>query len=168
MTVGRFGELVPTGGFSRMGRQLDKMQMSGWRSHDGIAVVSGCHTAPLPGTDGTLGPQWKVSVSRLDRLDRRGTTGERATDDDLRRVIDAFAMPAWDEDNHHPGVARHLWCPHDETARLACECHLSETTIVDVDGYRWTNDESKPCRGCEYEQLVGTPCPLHGTPARQP
>jgi hypothetical protein len=68
-------------------------------------------------------------------------------------VIDAFAMPAFDEDNHHPGVARHLWCPVDPAYRSACECKVSEVVVVDG-AYEWTT-EADHCRGCDYERSHG-------------
>lgn len=160
--LGRFGELVPISGFSRAsnGMQGRVVGVSVWVSHDGLLITSGCHSAPLPGTDGTIGPQWLVAVSRRGR----GRENRRASDDDVRRVVTAFAMPAFDEDNHHPGIARHLWCPHDAAAQRACECKISETLIVEPDGYQWTNDDSQPCRGCEYEKLLGMPCTIHSQP----
>lgn len=71
-------------------------------------------------------------------------------------------MPAFDEDNHHPGIARHLWCPVDSAFRHVCECKVSEVVIVDGD-YEWTT-EADTCRGCEYERLTRMPCPLHAAP----
>lgn len=69
-------------------------------------------------------------------------------------------MPAHDEDNHHPGVARHLFCPVEEQYRNACECKLTETLVVEPDGYEWSNDEAD-CRGCFLQRLNGLPCPIH-------
>lgn len=162
MRLGMLGELIPVKGFSRAGRgKLPASSVSGWVTHDGILAVSGCHIAPLPGTDGVPGKQWLVSVSRP--APGVMTPPTHASDDDLRRVVECFAMPAFDEDNHHPGIARHLWCPQDETARLACECKISETLIVEDDGYTWTNDEDAPCRGCIYAIQFGSTCPIHRT-----
>lgn len=158
--IGRFGELLPQRGFSRYAGSLSARRMSGWRTHDGIMAISGCHLAPLPGTQDVIGPQWLVTVSLLDRP-YGSPDGHRATQEQVRRVVEAFCMPAFDEDNHHPGVARHLWCPIDETARLACECKTSEQTVLEPDGYRWTTDVLQPCRGCYYEGLFGLSCPIH-------
>jgi hypothetical protein len=128
--------------------------MSAWRSNDGVlTVTSGCHVTELPGGAGRVGPSWLVAVSTA--------AGRRATADEVRHVVATFAMPAWDEDNHHPGVARHLWCPHDEAARLACECKVNERLITESDGYQWTTDDTKGCRGCQYQALTGRLCPVH-------
>lgn len=103
----------------------------------------------------------RCRVSLLERTMR--DLRERPSDEHVRRVVDGFSMPAFDEDNHHPGVARHLWCPWDEAARLAGECKVTETAIVDRDGYAWTTDTDGPCRGCLYEVQFGAeyPCPIH-------
>lgn len=138
-----------------------------WLSADGLIAISDLTEALLPGADGAAGPTWHVSVSR------RGVAstiigGSRPSDDDLRRVIDAFEMPGFDEDNHFPGVARHLFCPVDERYRGACECKLTETLITEADGYVWSNDETAGCRGCHYKAVAtlagdpAPPCPLHG------
>lgn len=151
MRIGRHGELVPVSGFSRW--KGARISGSTWRSHDGLFVMSACENSVLPGTHPEeYGPQWHISVSRAPA---------RSTTDDVRRVVEGFAMPAFDEDNHHPGIARHLWCPVDERYRTACECKLTEQLIVEPDGYEWTNDTTAPCRGCEFERLTGHPCTLH-------
>jgi hypothetical protein len=156
--LGSDGALVPTRGFSRRAGALPGQ--TAWVSHDGLLVVSSREMAHLPGSGEPplIGPQWLVSVSR-----RSGGVDARCrvTDDDVRRVVDAFAMPAFDEDNHHPGVARHLWCPIDPAYQQACECKLTELT-VDDDGYIWTT-EADACRGCEFERLSGLPCTRHST-----
>lgn len=151
--------LTPSHGFSRA-RHLERrsaraLTATVWVSADGLRVLSDLVRCQLPGqAEGEIGWQWLVSASRNGR-------DERPTDDDLRRVIDAFGMPAHDEDNHHPGVARHLWCPLDPEYRSACECKLTETLVVEPDGYEWSNDESDGCRGCELERTTGLPCTVH-------
>lgn len=163
------GALMPVGGFSRHPNHRLPAGQSAYRSHDGLLVVSSREDAYLPGSGFVeydpdagpvhrapplVGPQWLVSVS----LAGRGR--DRPGDADVARVVEAFAMPAFDEDNHHPGLARHLWCPVEEQYRNACECKLTEVIVTDVDGYRWT-DQDGPCRGCEYERIFNFPCPLH-------
>lgn len=171
MKTGIAGELIPTRGFSRQkttrpktGGALDLFAkkvphgQSVWRSHDDLVVVSSLEDAYLPGSGEPplVGPQWLVSVSRRSGgIDARC----RVTDDDVARVVEGFEMPAFDEDNHHPGIARHLWCPIEDRYRSACECKISERTIVDG-VYRWTTEDQE-CRGCEYEWRFGLPCPLH-------
>lgn len=155
----RNGALAPAFGFSRWPNpQAAQLGQTAWRSHDRLLVVSSRESAYLPGSGepSLVGPQWLVSVSRY----ARGRA--RPSDSDVARVVAAFAMPAVDEDNHHPGIARHLWCPIDERYRNACECKLTEITVTELDGYRWTTDTDGPCRGCEYERLFALPCTLHG------
>lgn len=73
----------------------------------------------------------------------------------------AFGMVGTEEGNHHPGVARHFWRPVDPARRVDCECKADEVTVVEPDGYRWTNPADGPCRGCELERATGRPCSLH-------
>jgi hypothetical protein len=160
--LGRWGDLLPARGFSRsrMGPNEEvALRGARWVAADGIQVISSYVDAQLPGQpDGMTGPQWHLSVTVRD-----GRSLRRPTDIEMRRAIDAFGMPAWEEDNHHPGAARHLWCPRDERYRTACECKLTETVIVEADGYEWTNPTDGPCRGCEHERLfLWRLCPIHG------
>lgn len=150
---------MPTRGFSVFPASfLPSPTAVMFRSHDGLAVCSSVDVMNLPGTDDTeTGPTWLVTVSR---------NGGRATDDDLRRVIECFEMPAHDEDNHQPGIARALFCPVEERYRNACECKLTELLVTEPDGYQWTTDPAEECRGCTYEKMVAAlgktaPCPLH-------
>lgn len=149
------GALMPEHGFSKYTR-LPVGDV--YRSHDGLQVISSLDDMELPGSDGLVGPTWLVSVTRY---------GERPTDGDLRRVIEAFDMPAFEEDNHFPGASRALFCPLDERYRVECECKLTETVVVEPDGYRWTTPSDGPCRGCELSHLVRSnrlparPCPIH-------
>lgn len=130
-------------------RAMDVVAMSAW-SFAGIMVVSVLENAELP--DGTgVGPQWHVSVSA------RGGRPSRA---ELRRALADFGMSGAEEDNHHPGIARHFWRPVDAVHRVACQCKTTETTVVDG-AFRWSNPTSGPCRGCELERLTGRACPLH-------
>lgn len=171
MKLDTTGALMPLRGFSRW-KPTNPLPagQAAYRSHDGLLVVSSREDAYLPGSGfleydvdagpvrrspPLVGPQWLVSVSR------HGRGRDRPDDEQVRRVVDAFGMPAFDEDNHHPGVARHLWCPIDEQYRNQCECKLSELIVVDPDGYRWTTEADGPCRGCEYRKLTGFPCPRH-------
>lgn len=160
MRLASSGALVPVRGFSRVPWKAPAPSTAAaWRSHDGLLAVSSHELAQLPGSGDPplVGPSWLVSVSRsVGGLEARC----RVTDDDVARVVECFAMPAFDEDNHHPGLARHLWCPVDAAYQQACECKLTERTIVDGD-YAWTTDTDGPCRGCEYRELSGLPCPLH-------
>lgn len=159
LRLGRHGELIPVSGFSRREARTAAPNQSVWRSHDGLLVISSCDVAPLPGSGEPPidGPQWLVTVSRKPVV---GGPRCSVTDEDLQRVVEGFAMPAFDEDNHHPGVARHLWCPIEEQYRSACECKLNEVTITEANGYQWTTEDDH-CRGCEYERDFGLPCTIH-------
>jgi hypothetical protein len=152
---------MPHGGFSRWKGRIPALpeEQTAYRSHDGLLVVSSLVNAELPGSGEPplVGPTWHVSVS----LSGRGR--ERPNDEQIRRVVEAFAMPAFDEDNHHPGLARHLFCPLEEQYREACECKAREVVITEPDGYRWTTEEGD-CRGCWYQQRFGLPCTIHGAP----
>lgn len=163
MKLDSHGALMPAGGFSRYTNPRLLKGQACYRSHDGLLVVSSRENAYLPGSGEPplVGPQWLVSVSR------HGRGRDRPDDAQVRRVVDAFALPAFDEDNHHPGVARHLWCPVDERYRSACECKVTEIVVTDPDGYRWTTDSDGPCRGCEYEHIGHLPCPIHNANGRR-
>lgn len=157
----RTGALMPERGFSRRNFPSGAIVQPGqtlYVSHDGLHVISSLENADLPGSGDPpqQGPSWLITVSKP------GPERCNVTDDDLRRVIDAFAMPAYDEDNHHPGIARHLWCPLDERYQQACECKLTEVTITEANGYQWTTDTDGECRGCEYQRMFGKPCTIHG------
>jgi hypothetical protein len=117
-----------------------------------IMVLSELVEAEYPDGSGN-GPQWLVSVS---------ASGKRAKPKQLRRALRAFGMVGAEQDNHHPGNVRNYWRPVDESKRVDCQCKIDEVTVVDeTDGYTWTNPVDGPCRGCELEQLLGLPCPLH-------
>lgn len=128
------------------------LAISAWQRGP-TCVISALEEAELP--DGTgAGPQWHVSVSRA---------GKRPGPNDVQAAQRAFDMRKAEEDNHHPGVARHFWLPVDPAHRVDCECKESEVLVTEPDGYRWTNPRqgAGPCRGCELSRLVGQPCPLH-------
>lgn len=150
---------MPEHGFSRITHPRIPEGLTAWGSHDGVLVFSSLADMQLPGApEGTAGPTWLVSVSR---------GGGRATDDDMLRVVAAFAMPAWEEDNHYPGISRGMFCPVDPQYRVDCECKITETTIVEDDGFTWTTPTDGPCRGCDLDRmrrgagLTPMPCPIH-------
>jgi hypothetical protein len=122
-----------------------------WRSGR-VLVTSELATMEYP-TGGGQGPTWLVSVS---------AKGRRPKPHELRRALRAFGMAGAEEDNHNPGIARHFFLPVDPSKRTDCECKTSEVTVVEADGYRWTNPADGPCRGCEFEAVTGRSCPLHG------
>ena len=119
-----------------------------------VTVITAVELAELPDGSGEIGPQWHVSISR---------GGRRPKPAEVARALRAFGMRGAEEDNHHPGNARHFWLPVDPARRVECECKTEEATVVEPDGYTWTNphDEAE-CRGCEFEAILGRPCPVHG------
>lgn len=123
-----------------------------------VLVISALELAEAPDARGDSIPQWHISVSEL---------GRRPSKSGLRRALKAFGMHSSEEDNHHPGFARHFWLPVDKTRRVTCQCKEDEDVIQESDGYNWTNPRDGECRGCELEALVGKPCPLHPRPARE-
>ena len=120
-----------------------------WWTREGVVVGSSL----LDGSG--QGLQWLVSVSE---------NGRRPSRRALRLALKAFNMLGAEEDNHHPGIARHFWRPVDPAHRVECPCKASETIVTESDGYRWTNPadvDAQGCRGCDFERLLGKPCPLH-------
>lgn len=116
-----------------------------------VCVISALTNAELPDGSGELGPQWHISITRKRK---------RPKETDVRRALRAFRLVGAEEDNHHPGNARHFWLPV-----VDCECKAEEATIVEPDGYTYTNPhDPAECRGCDLERLIGRPCPLHSTP----
>ncbi len=130
-------------------RRPPVLRVSAWQAGN-VRVISSLTMAELPDRSG-VGPQWHVSVT-----DR----GRRPKPKQVRRALRAFSMVGAEEDNHHPGNARQFWMPVDPASRVDCECKDDETTVTEPDGYAWQNDPEN-CRGCEYERLLGRPCPVH-------
>jgi hypothetical protein len=132
--------------------RAQSVSVSAWQSGP-IRVISSLTRADAP--DGS-GPtmQWHVSVSN---------NGKRPKPHHLRRALRAFSLVGSEEDNHHPGNARHFWLPLDPSKRVDCECKTDEVVVVDPDGYKWTNPhEAAKCRGFEFaREPHGRPCPIH-------
>lgn len=122
-----------------------------------LVVISALIMAELPDGSG-VGPQWHISVA---------IKNKRPKGTDLRRALRAFGMVRAEEDNHHPGNARHFFMPVDPAKRVDCECKAEDVTMVDADGYRWTNPVDGECRGCEIQPVTGRPCPVHGSAAKE-
>lgn len=117
---------------------------------DGALVISALTLAEYPDGQG-IGEQYHVSVSK------RGHRPEQRV---VREVLAHFGMMGAEEDNHHPGIARHFWRPLDPAHRVACQCKSDETVVRDG-SYAWSNTTDGTCRGCDYELLSGQPCPIH-------
>jgi hypothetical protein len=126
-----------------------------------LSVISSLDVATLPDGSGDSGPQWHISVC---------FKGKRPKDAHCKQALTAFGFTGlkYDEDNHHPGNARHFFLVVDPTRRVDCECKDTEDVIVEPDGYRWTTPTAasgEACRGCEWARgplSKGKPCPVHG------
>ncbi len=122
-----------------------------------IRVISSLNIMQMPDNPAETGLQWHISVSR---------NGRRPSDVDVLKARRAFHMKAAEEDNHHPGGARHFMLVCDPARRIDCECKETEEVIVDKGGYKWTNPKDPAaCRGCAYALMTDgkKPCPLHPT-----
>lgn len=124
-----------------------------WWLSGRVLAISTLVMADLPDGAG-VGPQWQLSVSE---------GGGRPSRLALRQALRAFDLLGAEEDNHHPGIARHFWRPVDPRHRVDCECKTTDVVVVERDGYRWSNDRApEACRGCEFARMSGQPCPMHG------
>lgn len=121
----------------------------------GIFLISALELADAPDGKGDAILQWHLSMSLY-----TDAHSVRCSDIDCAQALTSFGLVGAEEDNHHPGVARHFWMPVDPSRRVACECKTTEETVTEPDGYRWSNDPNA-CRGCEIAPLIGKPCPLH-------
>ena len=136
-----------------VGLDVGTLDVSIWQRGP-LRVISTVDLAKYP-TGDDVGPQWHLSVAVVGAARRPSAV-------EMLRVRRAFGMLAAEEDNHHPGNARHLFMSIDPAHRVDCECKADEMTVREFDGYEWTNPIDGPCRGCEVEQIFKRPCPLHG------
>lgn len=148
------------GGWHRLPGVVTNSVAESWWTDGSIVVGSSLVNAELPDGSKRTGLQHLVSVS--------GAGGKRPTRAEVRRALTAFDFLRTEEDNHHPGIARHFWRPVDPAARVACQCKDDEITVREPDGYRWTTPRDGACRGCEMQALLGHPCPLHPLPRAVP
>ncbi len=104
-----------------------------WVGH-GLAVISDAINAEY---QRLACPHNHISVS---------VPGEsrRATDVEMEVVREAFDMVDAEEDNHSPGVARHLFLPlHLPRGTVGiCDCKSDETVVVEPDGYQWSRPKA--------------------------
>jgi hypothetical protein len=137
-------------------RDPNTVALSRWQ-RGAVVVLSTLIECELPDGSGRTGLTWHASISRL---------GKRPRPRDVEHFRRDFGLLEAEEDNHHPGGARHFFMPLDPSERRDCECKATETIIREPDGYQWTNPVDEPCRGCEFSRLRGKPCPIHGAEAR--
>jgi len=133
---------------------LKPISASAWQCGP-ICVISSLELAEPPDGVGDPIPQWHCSIADV---------GRRPKPHHVRKALRAFGMTQAENDTHHPGNAVHFWMAVDPARRVSCQCKADEETIVDPDGYKWTNPlpGEGPCRGCSIAPLTGRPCPLHG------
>lgn len=150
-----------------LNKDISALSLSVWHRR-GVFVISTLEMAEAPDGGKDVIPQWHVSIST-----RLGGVVRRSTDQECRQVAACFGVAGAEEDNHHPGIARHYWMPMDPKRRVDCECKVTETVVTDPDGYRWSNStDPADCRGCELEatlarEAIDRPCPIH-KPAAAP
>ena len=115
-----------------------------------VLVISSIIDAELPDGSG-VGLQWHVSISSM---------GKRPKQHQVAKALRDFGLVGAEEDNHHPGNARHFWRPVDPAHRVDCECKTTETLVKERDGYTYS-ERHGVCAGCELERVTGKPCTEH-------
>lgn len=120
----------------------------------GVMMVSALENAEAPDGSGETIPQWHVSMS--------SEGPKRCTDVEVRQALACVGMTGAEEDNHHPGVARHFWMPVDPKRRVECECKTTEVVVTEPDGYKYS-EKIGACAGCELEVATGKKCERHRT-----
>jgi hypothetical protein len=151
-----------------------------YRHTSGLIAISTVDMVNAPGSDDRPVPTWCLSVARhfVGRTNRVQSildrTQDRPTNAEIAVTCEAFELTEWEEDNHYPGQARHLFIPVDPVLRGMCDCKITETVHVDPTGFAWTNPnegEANPevCRGCSFRDMAllmaaAVPCPIHDAP----
>lgn len=82
---------------------------------------------------GVVVPHFHISVSVPSEK-------RRPSDDEMAQVRSDFDMEDAEEDNHSPGVARHLFRPvHLPKGTVGiCDCKENEEIVTESDGYQWS------------------------------
>lgn len=136
---------------------IHAVSFTGWQRR-GIYVISALEVTEAPDGRGDNIPQWHLSLSA-------DGGSRRCDDEEVKQTLASFGLTGAEEDNHHPGAARHFWMPVDPIRRIDCSCKATEETIVEPDGYRYSQ-KRRTCAGCELEvefaaRGVARPCPDH-------
>ena len=96
--------------------------------------------------DDRIKPQYHISFTRyfVQELCRPGK-------EELNFVVGSFLEIGqwWEEDNHFPGNARHIWIPILERDQYECECK-NEMVITTTDGYKFSYDGSYDIAEAEF------------------
>lgn len=122
-----------------------------------LLALSSYFKSPMPGAPEILGPTWHVSMSQI------GTT-HTPSNEQMNHLFDTWRITQWEEDNHSPGKARHIFIPVDQNYRGVCECKLTEPQVVSLDGVPWSNTtlDTGICAGCRIAAMPrGRPCQIH-------
>jgi hypothetical protein len=108
----------------------------------------------LPGEVNHAWQRWRIGVlSGFGDMDYRGmvvphfhvsvsipSENRRPNDDEMDVVRADFDMEDAEEDNHSPGVARHLFRPvHLPRGTVGlCECKEDEEIVTEPNGHQWS------------------------------
>lgn len=117
-------------GFSTPGGAVVDM----WDHESGVRCLSGVDWVDQnPPGSGIVAPHFHVSATFQEP--RRA-----CTDQELEFVREAFSLGTAEEDNHGPGIARHLWILCGRLREPVCPCKKDE--IRTVEGHRVRHDEN--------------------------
>ena len=115
-----------------------------WANPDtGVQVLSSVDTAEQnPPGSGLVVPHFHVSA--IHRSGPLGATRRACTDQELELVRAAFGMGGSEEDNHGPGIARHLWIVVGRDREPACPCKADEDRTVEGPRVRYETKDERP------------------------
>lgn len=120
-----------------------------------------------PPGSGLMVPHYHVSATFTTPTSRRA-----CTDQELELVREAFGLAGAEEDNHGPGIARHLWIACGREKEPECPCKQDEQRIVEGDRVRHeTPDETRSAVGSPQGVPGAGPAPQRSVPdgpVRQP
>ncbi|RTL25812.1 MAG: hypothetical protein EKK55_08790 [Rhodocyclaceae bacterium] len=96
-----------------------------WMHDTGIGVLSSVDVAEVnPPKAGIVAPHFHVSATF------RSNPPRACTDQEMEVVRASFDMGGADEDNHGPGIARHLWMLCGRDREPACPCRADEQQVT--------------------------------------
>lgn len=106
---------------------------------DSLCVLSAVEWAESADGSDVIVPHWHVSVATIEP----GGGRRVSTDEEVERVRAAFDMGGADEDNHGPGIVRHLWLQVGKRVEEVCPCKQDEDRIVEGDRVRFEEVEAR-------------------------
>lgn len=105
----------------------------------GVRVLSSIHLVPK-NTDGSvLVPHFHISATH-----QAGRPARACTDQEMEVVRRDFDMGGAEEDNHGPGIARHLWLACGEEREPECPCKQDEHRLVEGARLQYGFDGTPP------------------------